>query len=397
MQIKSLVTAVMVAMGGSCILTSSVVNAVEQQTTKDKYSVKASNKQNRVQKDSKVQLFDVDLMDQFSVEFIDPMVANDLSQENEEPTTIVLTEEVVQEPIIDNEAVSNDNTLSQDPISEVAKVELKEEKVSEKETVKEIAEKTPDQIAVVSNASKEIDEEKVEQPIVQTETLPEKKEVQIAETSDKKEHDLDVAKQKVDPNDKIVATVGDYIITESMLYSKELEEKYPMPKAFNEFKATEYKSVDMEANNGYFVVPKGIGTQKLLKEIYTEEMRNAGLTTYQLLIALYRKNSSKFGATLPLFPYAEAKLAIPTIEQISLEKRDSYKELFSQSAGTKISVDTLPKISKSIEEQKAEYDELMVAYNERKLKVLAERTQYLVARELLKNGNSSAHEKKKTK
>lgn len=399
----------------------------------------------------------VDLMDQFSIEFIDPVIA-DTSQPEEELVAIgsetIVTEES-DAKLEDNKQTASNKTDDK-PVEQVASVDssnqndkptpenstdvvAKNDKSTEEKAVSDIAsantkptestvsvtetssssaiassstdsvstsvpakEEAKDDTSVAKNepenpaeviAKNDADNkqgnsiDKVADATQETTTTTASTEtatttsiadVALAQNTETPKSDVkeDASKTEATSKDNSKDVKEPFVITGEMLYSQEMEEKFPLPKPFDEFHPIDVNMTDMNASAGIYHVERGIGTQKMVHDIYNDNYRNAGVTPYQLLVSVYRRNPKQFGITIPLYPYANADLVIPTVEQASLESRDTYMNLFT-TEGAKISPTMLPPLAKTLEEQQQEYDTLLRAYEERRKVVLEQRKNWL--------------------
>lgn len=269
----------------------------------------------------------------------------------EQDSKVAQLKESANEAIEDNKTDADNNLDNK----ELAKAE------SSKAEVKEEVAKTESIEVAATDEKNDLDKAKDKEQIQKESDS--KTDSVVADAGDKKaqEPQKEIAQNQAEVKDNPASATQDaakveakeLVITDEMLYAKELDAIIPLP-----------KKVDMSLNQGTYVVEKGIGTQRLIRDLYKKDYKEKGITPEMLLTSLFRRNPKYFGDVGPLFPYENGQLVIPTEEQILLEKSSTFTDYLNKE-GERLVSSKLPKIDVN-----AEYD--------KKLKIqLEKRKEYL--------------------
>lgn len=370
MRVKALVLAI-------CIASISIANADDKNV---KPSKNTSSKTTQTQ--SVADLSDLTKLDQFSVEFVEDnnQRINDPSSEelvniasssvvdnNSESENIVVaqTEEQTEqqselvEVALENKEDSNaveiadnsvssavdDSAKSESIADDLSETNVPENKTTEVAIVKEDNTAKAEDVLADSNQKNSTNENiaKVDEATSNPETLTQ---VGVATTQVSDSMVIDTPNSDLKPKE----------ITEEMLYSADLDSLFPLPKKTS--------TVDMKVNAGVYIVSEGYGTDKLVRDMLPSNAKKLGITRGMLIAAIYRKNPECFGDKGPLYPYAKAKLNIPTVDQILLESDTTYANYLGKK-GSVITLKNMPALKQSND------------YDKKLAEVLAKRKAYL--------------------
>lgn len=370
MRVKALVLAI-------CIASISIANADDKNV---KPSKNTSAKTTQTQ--SVADLSDLTKLDQFSVEFVEDnnQRINDPSSEelvniasssvvdnNSESENIVVaqTEEQTEqqselvEVALENKEDSNaveiadnsvssavdDSAKSESIADDLSETNVPENKTTEVAIVKEDNTAKAEDVLADSNQKNSTNENiaKVDEATSNPETLTQ---VGVATTQVSDSMVIDTPNSDLKPKE----------ITEEMLYSADLDSLFPLPKKTS--------TVDMKVNAGVYIVSEGYGTDKLVRDMLPSNAKKLGITRGMLIAAIYRKNPECFGDKGPLYPYAKAKLNIPTVDQILLESDTTYANYLGKK-GSVITLKNMPALKQSND------------YDKKLAEVLAKRKAYL--------------------
>lgn len=375
MRVKALVLAI-------CIASISIANADDKNV---KPSKNTSSKTTQTQ--SVADLSDLTKLDQFSVEFVEDnnQRINDPSSEelvniasssvvdnNSESENIVVaqTEEQTEqqselvEVALENKEDSNaveiadnsvssavdDSAKSESIADDLSETNVPENKTTEVAIVKEDNTAKAEDVLADSNQKNSTNENiaKVDEATSNPETLTQ---VGVATTQVSDSMVIDTPNSDLKPKE----------ITEEMLYSADLDSLFPLPKKTS--------TVDMKVNAGVYIVSEGYGTDKLVRDMLPSNAKKLGITRGMLIAAIYRKNPECFGDKGPLYPYAKAKLNIPTVDQILLESDTTYANYLGKK-GSVITLKNMPALKQSNDYDKKLADVLAKrkAYLETKIK-----------------------------
>lgn len=375
MRVKALVLAI-------CIASISIANADDKNV---KPSKNTSAKTTQTQ--SVADLSDLTKLDQFSVEFVEDnnQRINDPSSEelvniasssvvdnNSESENIVVaqTEEQTEqqselvEVALENKEDSNaveiadnsvssavdDSAKSESIADDLSETNVPENKTTEVAIVKEDNTAKAEDVLADSNQKNSTNENiaKVDEATSNPETLTQ---VGVATTQVSDSMVIDTPNSDLKPKE----------ITEEMLYSADLDSLFPLPKKTS--------TVDMKVNAGVYIVSEGYGTDKLVRDMLPSNAKKLGITRGMLIAAIYRKNPECFGDKGPLYPYAKAKLNIPTVDQILLESDTTYANYLGKK-GSVITLKNMPALKQSNDYDKKLADVLAKrkAYLETKIK-----------------------------
>ncbi len=375
MRVKALVLAI-------CIASISIANADDKNV---KPSKNTSAKTTQTQ--SVADLSDLTKLDQFSVEFVEDnnQRINDPSSEelvniasssvvdnNSESENVVVaqTEEQTEqqselvEVALENKEDSNaveiadnsvssavdDSAKSESIADDLSETNVPENKTTEVAIVKEDNTAKAEDVLADSNQKNSTNENiaKVDEATSNPETLTQ---VGVATTQVSDSMVIDTPNSDLKPKE----------ITEEMLYSADLDSLFPLPKKTS--------TVDMKVNAGVYIVSEGYGTDKLVRDMLPSNAKKLGITRGMLIAAIYRKNPECFGDKGPLYPYAKAKLNIPTVDQILLESDTTYANYLGKK-GSVITLKNMPALKQSNDYDKKLADVLAKrkAYLETKIK-----------------------------
>jgi hypothetical protein len=375
MRVKALVLAI-------CIASISIANADDKNV---KPSKNTSAKTTQTQ--SVADLSDLTKLDQFSVEFVEDnnQRINDPSSEelvniasssvvdnNSESENVVVaqTEEQTEqqselvEVALENKEDSNaveiadnsvssavdDSAKSESIADDLSETNVPENKTTEVAIVKEDNTAKAEDVLAASNQKNSTNENiaKVDEATSNPETLTQ---VGVATTQVSDSMVIDTPNSDLKPKE----------ITEEMLYSADLDSLFPLPKKTS--------TVDMKVNAGVYIVSEGYGTDKLVRDMLPSNAKKLGITRGMLIAAIYRKNPECFGDKGPLYPYAKAKLNIPTVDQILLESDTTYANYLGKK-GSVITLKNMPALKQSNDYDKKLADVLAKrkAYLETKIK-----------------------------
>lgn len=370
MRVKALVLAI-------CIASISIANADDKNV---KPSKNTSAKTTQTQ--SVADLSDLTKLDQFSVEFVEDnnQRINDPSSEelvniasssvvdnNSESENVVVaqTEEQTEqqselvEVALENKEDSNaveiadnsvssavdDSAKSESIADDLSETNVPENKTTEVAIVKEDNTAKAEDVLADSNQKNSTNENiaKVDEATSNPETLTQ---VGVTTTQVSDSMVIDTPNSDLKPKE----------ITEEMLYSADLDSLFPLPKKTS--------TVDMKVNAGVYIVSEGYGTDKLVRDMLPSNAKKLGITRGMLIAAIYRKNPECFGDKGPLYPYAKAKLNIPTVDQILLESDTTYANYLGKK-GSVITLKNMPALKQSND------------YDKKLAEVLAKRKAYL--------------------
>ena len=163
-----------------------------------------------------------------------------------------------------------------------------------------------------------------------------------------------------------------------MLNSSEVASLYPLPPMPKvEFK--ESVAIDTKSYANTYVVQAGIGMNKIVKDLLTDELKAKGITRKMLILSIYRMNRSSFSKVVPIFPYVNSELKIPTEKLMLLEKDSSFDEFFSKE-GEDVRSKQLPMLGGNAptQEELNKYEDAMNKYKQDVENVMNQRREYLI-------------------
>ena len=307
----------------------------------------------------------VGLMDQFSVEFERPVLSDKQHSAEEGSGNKVASASINTKDLEKDEKTSNQE-LKEQSKQQTAKVDEKlEEKVEAKEAVVEA--KVEEVVVIAKEAKEEVKDiqTKVEEKVESVETVVP---VVKAETNQ-------VVEQKTQ---EVSETVKEFVVTDEMLNTPEVASLYPLPPKPNvEIKETVKIDTKSYANT-YFVEP-GIGMNRIVRDLLTDDLKAKGITRKMLILSIYRMNKYSFSKFVPIFPYENAELKVPTEQLMLLETDSSYDEFFSME-GEDIRSKQLPKLGTNLltKEELDKYEATMNKYNQDVEDVMNKRREYLI-------------------
>lgn len=282
-------------------------------------------------------------------------------------------------------AVYADGEKDKKPISvglmDQFSVEFERPVLSDKQYVAD--EESKNKVASASMNTKELEEDEKR---LKQEQL-EKSKQQVAKTVEKLEEKVKSAEAvvKVETNDvveqkaqEVSSKVKEFVVTDEMLNSSEVASLYPLPPMPKvEFK--ESVAIDTKSYANTYVVQAGIGMNKIVKDLLTDELKAKGITRKMLILSIYRMNRSSFSKVVPIFPYVNSELKIPTEKLMLLEKDSSFDEFFSKE-GEDVRSKQLPMLGGNAptQEELNKYEDAMNKYKQDVENVMNQRREYLI-------------------
>lgn len=282
-------------------------------------------------------------------------------------------------------AVYADGEKDKKPISvglmDQFSVEFERPVLSDKQYVAD--EESKNKVASASMNTKELEEDEKR---LKQEQL-EKSKQQVAKTVEKLEEKVKSAEAvvKVETNDaveqkaqEVSSKVKEFVVTDEMLNSSEVASLYPLPPMPKvEFK--ESVAIDTKSYANTYVVQAGIGMNRIVKDLLTDELKAKGITRKMLILSIYRMNRSSFSKVVPIFPYVNSELKIPTEKLMLLEKDSSFDEFFSKE-GEDVRSKQLPMLGGNAptQEELNKYEDAMNKYKQDVENVMNQRREYLI-------------------
>lgn len=282
-------------------------------------------------------------------------------------------------------AVYADGEKDKKPISvglmDQFSVEFERPVLSDKQYVAD--EESKNKVASASMNTKELEEDEKR---LKQEQL-EKSKQQVAKTVEKLEEKVESAEAvvKVETNDaveqkaqEVSSKVKEFVVTNEMLNSSEVASLYPLPPMPKvEFK--ESVAIDTKSYANTYVVQAGIGMNRIVKDLLTDELKAKGITRKMLILSIYRMNRSSFSKVVPIFPYVNSELKIPTEKLMLLEKDSSFDEFFSKE-GENVRSKQLPMLGGNAptQEELNKYEDAMNKYKQDVENVMNQRREYLI-------------------
>lgn len=282
-------------------------------------------------------------------------------------------------------AVYADGEKDKKPISvglmDQFSVEFERPVLSDKQYVAD--EESKNKVASASMNTKELEEDEKR---LKQEQL-EKSKQQVAKTVEKLEEKVESVEAvvKVETNDaveqkaqEVSSKVKEFVVTDEMLNSSEVASLYPLPPMPKvEFK--ESVAIDTKSYANTYVVQAGIGMNRIVKDLLTDELKAKGITRKMLILSIYRMNRSSFSKVVPIFPYVNSELKIPTEKLMLLEKDSSFDEFFSKE-GEDVRSKQLPMLGGNAptQEELNKYEDAMNKYKQDVENVMNQRREYLI-------------------
>ncbi|MEE1286793.1 MAG: hypothetical protein UHD07_07990 [Ruminobacter sp.] len=282
-------------------------------------------------------------------------------------------------------AVYADGEKDKKPISvglmDQFSVEFERPVLSDKQYVAD--EESKNKVASASMNTKELEEDEKR---LKQEQL-EKSKQQVAKTVEKLEEKVESVEAvvKVETNDaveqkaqEVSSKVKEFVVTDEMLNSSEVASLYPLPPMPKvEFK--ESVAIDTKSYANTYVVQAGIGMNRIVKDLLTDELKAKGITRKMLILSIYRMNRSSFSKVVPIFPYVNSELKIPTEKLMLLEKDSSFDEFFSKE-GEDVRSKQLPMLGGNAptQEELNKHEDAMNKYKQDVENVMNQRREYLI-------------------
>lgn len=301
----------------------------------------------------------VGLMDQFSVEFERPVLSDKQYVADEESKNKVASASMNTKELEEDEKRLKQEQLEKSKQQVAKTVEKLEEKVESVEAAVET--KVEETVAVAKEEVKEL-QTKVEEKVKSDEAV-----VKV-ETND-------AVEQKAQ---EVSSKVKEFVVTDEMLNSSEIASLYPLPPMPKvEFK--ESVAIDTKSYANTYVVQAGIGMNRIVKDLLTDELKAKGITRKMLILSIYRMNRSSFSKVVPIFPYVNSELKIPTEKLMLLEKDSSFDEFFSKE-GEDVRSKQLPMLGGNAptQEELNKYEDAMNKYKQDVENVMNQRREYLI-------------------
>lgn len=228
--------------------------------------------------------------------------------------------------------VSNETTeIAKEDVKEEAKEKVKEKEVKENLAANET--EVPKVQAPEPIVANEKETPKEEEITKKAETPNSPKDAELADTTKVTQEAKEETKEQA--NDTLDASLD----------NEELAKMFPLPKA--------PKDVDFSLSQGSYLVESGTGTHRILRDLFKEEYKTLGITRNMFLVAIFRKNPTKFGDKGPLFPYDKAELLVPTVDEILLEDGDTFTNYLGVK-DKELLVKNLPSLESNYAKKKAQ-------------------------------------------